>query len=1471
MVRDVRTISQNIFMVSAQAVGGEILLELKPVNSSANKELKVAAKRLTEAELIDVVQTEGWPLKMLGYENRKDLVYAVLDKLKVVVENDKAHLELSSYVETKMITISRVATAEDFEAELGCIEINNQQTLSDLRILIKHELDPDELPNQFRFLYKGVMCSIRQEVFRRAWECLPTCFITPKTIESQEMGTETDDIAQKRLLTKAAPKKEVDNNAFKMVKGQRRVPGKYNPIPLPTLCVVHEGKPEIYLLHDGKDLLVPGDIIRIGNVLGRDYLVSAVGSKVDQFTIDSKVIFIDPEYDLANEPDFNLPIQNNCPWPAKSNGIYMQDFVRPVQLLKSSRELGYSYALPEEFAGQLEATAKWLDKVTALDPTAAVPAGGDDDAQSHGHSATAPPKKPSKKLFIKRAFTDCWIWKCIPAKDDNRPKWRQLYDDGLVHYTYEMRGSDEFVTYYRVPAHFSYLEVLCTDSRVPSLSHHHQRVNEMRNIPLEFYLRTAFDKLTEWTPVYRKGIDRSKFIKLIRDVNAFPDLKRPARVAQLDMIFQKLVKSDFGIVQKYISFPGFCQLLKETALIRFPAKRKKGNDDDASSVGSLGGAGTKKKGKDDDESSMMTDDLSSIGDEPTASPLKRGISRMGSTLSKKPSQQSLSRAPSSSTLARKGSVLTKKGSSTLKNIIEEETPSIDPEHIQWAYQKFVLDFIMMFPNWYDAAWKEAKMAAMRKEAIPYCAATRIAASLRGFVAKSRLHRFLKHHIKLQANIRRKLSAQKTETLKGLLYEDWWFRRRFYFTTRINAWIRRFLKRCWYLHVLEQIKRQQIIVLKARRQRLKKIRLAEKKTVIYSEAVRVNGVMVFITLTRKDPRNYTKDYGINIEVYAPVSQTTFRFTLEDTELRSYMAIELQLDVVTVGQIMDIRNLKRLMSSRLIVHKGANKSSAPLVILSKHALGQRGEKALTRAKRINGHLFICKIFETVDDIAVQCYHQISCKIFTCKMTMKEMRGWIKEEFLIECKDEAARFADPPLLHPKNKRNFHAWVLDHLVVDTRHGMFRVLFACHLLKSKKGEMILRIQSVWRRALVRPTIIRMLDAVMIKIYATPGDTESAYYLNRLTGASSWEKPKLLAHYDLPTVPTSRWVDIWYYDQQGTPHMHYVNPYTGKYTNLVPEKAARTIQALARNHLLKTISMPLKHFVKAGQLFKTAERKYGERSGGGALKLSAVVNFALMKHVITLEEDEAKELYRQAVELSEANPLVTRAYAFFLLGTCPAPLALNRERALVLLRDADRKDPEMGSFGGAYYIFQFACLRKPFDVRTLLNLALVQCYLYSDTKSYVAEKLLRRALALAPFDERVMEIWKLLRDRFPERQLLYSSMMRRTTTVLDPKLEKRKMVHGRDVIENRLWAGWCYVEKDTFNVSKKFAGIKRPYWYNPATGEEMDVNPDFNHEWEVRKARSILQESTGTFGLQAYYDPLTADYFECFTLTNTYQ
>jgi hypothetical protein len=82
-----------------------------------------------------------------------------------------------------------------------------------------------------------------------------------------------------------------------------------------------------------------------------------------------------------------------------------------------------------------------------------------------------------------------------------------------------------------------------------------------------------------------------------------------------------------------------------------------------------------------------------------------------------------------------------------------------------------------------------------------------------------------------------------------------------------------------------------------------------------------------------------------------------------------------------------------------------------------------------------------------------------------------------------------------------------------------------------------------------------------------------------------------------------------------------------------------------------------------------------------------------------------------------------------------------------------RIDELITKFETALSIYQYACIRNPKDHRALLNLALVDILIYQNHKR--GEILMRRAVAHSPFQQRVLDIWSYVKDRFPDRQLLY--------------------------------------------------------------------------------------------------------------------
>lgn len=214
---------------------------------------------------------------------------------------------------------------------------------------------------------------------------------------------------------------------------------------------------------------------------------------------------------------------------------------------------------------------------------------------------------------------------------------------------------------------------------------------------------------------------------------------------------------------------------------------------------------------------------------------------------------------------------------------------------------------------------------------------------------------------------------------------------------------------------------------------------------------------------------------------------------------------------------------------------------------------------------------------------------------------------------------------------------------------------------------------------------------------------------------------------------------------------------------------------------------------------------------------------------------------------------------------------------MTLLLDAQRKDPELNKFAVALAVFQLAVLRTPRDHRCLLNLGLVQCLLYG--QNYVAEKLFRRALAYAPLDERTAELWKFVKDRFPERTIAYNPLSRLRNkanggTGAGSGGLRSVTVHGRAAQAHSQWAGWVYVANDPLRLAKTVPRGS-PYWYNPADGRESLDEPRWEEQWRERRARSVVQEEDAhaygqSQGLQQYFDPLTAEYFAYHPLSDTY-
>jgi hypothetical protein len=219
----------------------------------------------------------------------------------------------------------------------------------------------------------------------------------------------------------------------------------------------------------------------------------------------------------------------------------------------------------------------------------------------------------------------------------------------------------------------------------------------------------------------------------------------------------------------------------------------------------------------------------------------------------------------------------------------------------------------------------------------------------------------------------------------------------------------------------------------------------------------------------------------LEVYVPYSQETFKFEIEEHEFRSFIMLETGLDVLNNEQLLDKRNIGKVVSARLIC-KNAKAGLPPRVMFSKQALGQRGTKKCTRGKQLRGDMFVCSLFQSSSETTIQCYHRLTSKVFVARIASNALTEWITEEYKKGCEDELSLYNTPPLLKPENSRRLYFWMIDNLMVDTRGGKYQVIFSCQLEKSNKIFGIIKIQAMMRRCRVRKLVPSWVDSYMVQV-----------------------------------------------------------------------------------------------------------------------------------------------------------------------------------------------------------------------------------------------------------------------------------------------------------------------------------------------------------------------------------------------------
>ena len=390
-----------------------------------------------------------------------------------------------------------------------------------------------------------------------------------------------------------------------------------------------------------------------------------------------------------------------------------------------------------------------------------------------------------------------------------------------------------------------------------------------------------------------------KFSKLMKEIKCFPDVHLAARQVQLDILFAKEIRKRRKTEHRArtLDLKFFISLLKKISVLRYPPTEifipksvKTVNSVNENIVLSVVPTSEEKEFERKEMKQKQKTDLS------------HSFSKLDAKSAglKKPSQGVTLALINELSSGKKKNFLTNHKSSILpgmknnlrKNGKKIENPSmldlvlsvedyesdeenLDFKHVSYAYGKLISECLVSSDLFSTAVWDELKLVTMKKEGRRFCASARIQSTIRKHLARKKYRNFLRQLILLQNGFRRNRVLAKIRIIRNGLYDDWLLRMRYRASVSITSIARMFLVRCWITRIKREYLQEQMESSAANRARLaaeqKKRRIAR----IFVECRRVSGFDVVVEISRTDNKRHSRDYGVYVDVYLPLTQARTR--------------------------------------------------------------------------------------------------------------------------------------------------------------------------------------------------------------------------------------------------------------------------------------------------------------------------------------------------------------------------------------------------------------------------------------------------------------------------------------------------------------------------------------------------------------------------------------------------------------------
>lgn len=308
-----------------------------------------------------------------------------------------------------------------------------------------------------------------------------------------------------------------------------------------------------------------------------------------------------------------------------------------------------------------------------------------------------------------------------------------------------------------------------------------------------------------------------------------------------------------------------------------------------------------------------------------------------------------------------------------------------------ALTRLLMENVVMLPPVNRLAWKEAKRMAIVAEASRVCAQVRVASFHRRNVKRILFLRKKFACVRTQTQLRRMICRKNLKALGDLVESTRIFRVRHASAVKCQKMARMIRWRKKFKQYLQDQIDEELERIRLYRAELNDKRKRREAATVFKRVKFIQGLFALIVMRRKDNRRQSTDYGLRATVYLSSTQESFHFLIEEDLLREYLEQAMEIDGLSVQEMMDPNSLEYL-TDRFMVRIT---NGRPSVLFSRRNTTERGLLVSKSSQKISGLLYVMFVYRSTDDFVFRAYDPKTCGQLRAVLTFKQLREWLHED--------------------------------------------------------------------------------------------------------------------------------------------------------------------------------------------------------------------------------------------------------------------------------------------------------------------------------------------------------------------------------------------------------------------------------------------------------------------------------------------